>query len=49
MIGGGRQPRAACGGISVTYHASSGAVVDTTLERMRENEVTAGVPVREYR
>lgn len=36
-------------GIRVTYRASSGAVVDTTLDRLCADEVIAGLPVREFR
>ncbi len=37
------------GGIRVAYRAGSGAVVDTTLDRLRADEVIAGLPVREFR
>jgi len=37
------------GGIRVTYRAGSGAVVDTTLDRLCADEVIAGLPVREFR
>jgi len=37
------------GGIRVTYRASGGAVVDTTLDRLCADEVVAGLPVREFR
>lgn len=37
------------GGIRVTYRASGGAVVDTTLDRLCAGEVIAGLPVREFR
>ena len=37
------------GGIRVTYRASGGAVVDTTLDRLSADEVIAGLPVREFR
>ena len=33
----------------MTYRASGGAVVDTTLDRLRTDEVIAGLPVREFR
>ncbi len=33
----------------MTYRASGGAVVDTTLGRLRTGEVIAGLPVREFR
>jgi hypothetical protein len=33
------------GGIRVTYRASGGAVVDTTLDRPRTDEVIAGLGV----
>jgi hypothetical protein len=36
-------------GIRVTYRASSGTVVDTTLDRLSADEVVAGLPVREFR
>jgi hypothetical protein len=36
-------------GIRVTYRASSGTVVDTTLDRLSADEVIAGLPVREFR
>jgi hypothetical protein len=37
------------GGIRVTYRASGGAVVDTTLDRLCADEVIARLPVREFR
>ena len=33
----------------MTYRASSGAVVDTTLDRLWTDEVIARLPVREFR
>lgn len=36
-------------GIRVTYRVSSGAVVDTTLDRLRADEVIVELPVREFR
>ena len=33
----------------MTYRASGGAVVDTTLDRLCADEVIAGLPVREFR
>jgi hypothetical protein len=33
----------------VIYRASSGTVVDTTLDRLSADEVIAGLPVREFR
>jgi hypothetical protein len=36
-------------GVRVTYRASDGTVVETTLDRLRAEEVFAGLPVREFR
>lgn len=37
------------GDIRVTYRAGSGTVADTTLDRLRTDEVIAALPVREFR
>lgn len=36
-------------GVRVTYRVGSGAAADTTLDRLRVDEVIAGLPVREFR